>query len=196
MLAGSLIPLLDPLCEFLQSVCWADRAVKSSTLRTAAWRMPMVGRFGMPRRIEIPALVDAVVMGVIAVLDQVIATLRLGTVDVVRRPQLLDAERDLGIEIGVVVLEIAQPDAFQPNHAGWRFLVMELVPFVRIAGTRIEGVAGLEKEVTELLEALGDEPHAIVGQGRHSARSLGLKPAESAVDILDILYFVESLYLL
>jgi len=145
MLAGSLIPLLDPLCEFLQSVCWADRAVKSSTLRTAAWRMPMVGRFGMPRRIEIPALVDAVVMGVIAVLDQVIATLRLGTVDVVRRPQLLDAERDLGIEIGVVVLEIAQPDAFQPNHAGWRFLVMELVPFVRIAGTRIEGVAGLEK---------------------------------------------------
>jgi hypothetical protein len=150
----------------------------------------------MPRRIEIPALVDAVVMGVIAVLDQVIATLRLGTVDVVRRPQLLDAERDLGIEIGVVVLEIAQPDAFQPNHAGWRFLVMKLVPFVRIAGTRIKGVAGLEKEVTELLKALGDKPHAIVGHGWHSARSLGLKPAASAVDILDILYFVESLYLL
>ena len=108
-------------------------------------------------------------MGVIAVLDQVIATLRLGTVDVVRRPQLLDAERDLGIEIGIIVLEIAQSDAFQPNHAGWRFLVMKLVPFVRIPGTRIEGVAGLEEEVTELLEALGDEPHAIVGQARHSA---------------------------
>jgi hypothetical protein len=120
----------------------------------------------------------------------------LGTVDVVHRPQLLDAERDLGIEIGVVVLEIAQPDAFQPNHAGWRVLVVELVPFVRIAGTRIEGIARLEKEVTELLEALSNEPHAIVGQGRHSARSLGLKPAVLAVDILDILYFVESLYLL
>jgi hypothetical protein len=99
-----------------------------------------------------------------------------------------------GSKIGVVVLEIAQPDAFQPNHASWRFLVMKLVPFVRIAGTRIEGVAGLEKEVTELLEALGDEPHAIVGHGRHSARSLRLKPADSAVDILDIIYFVESLY--
>jgi hypothetical protein len=36
------------------------------------------------------------------------------------------------------------------------------VPFVRIAGARIEGVAELEQEVTELLEALGDEPHAIV----------------------------------
>jgi len=46
-------------------------------------------------------------VGVIAVLDEVVATLRLGTVDVVRRPQLFDAERDLGIEVGVVVFEIA-----------------------------------------------------------------------------------------
>ena len=99
-------------------------------------------------------------------------------------------------KIGALVLDIAQSDAFQPNHAGWRFLVMKLVPFVRIPGTRIEGVAGLEKEVAELLEALGDEPHAIVGHGRDSARSLGLKPAVSAVDVLDILHFVESLYLL
>jgi hypothetical protein len=73
---------------------------------------------------------------------------------------------------------------------------MEFIPFVRIAGARIEGVAELEQEVTELLEALGDEPHAIVGQARHSARSVGLKPAVSAVDILDILPFVEALYLL
>jgi hypothetical protein len=47
-----------------------------------------------------------------------------------------------------------------------------------------------------LLEALGDEPHAIVGHGRDSARSPGLKPAASGVDILDILHFVESLYIL
>ena len=99
--------LVDPVREFLYSVCRADRSAKRSTLRTSAWRMPVVGRFGVPGRVEVPALVDAVVVGVIAVLDEVVAALRLGTVDVVRRPQLFDAERDLGIEIGVVVLEIA-----------------------------------------------------------------------------------------
>jgi hypothetical protein len=69
--------------------------------------MPVVRRFGMPRRVEVPALVDAVVVGVIAVLDEVVATLRLGAIDVVRRPQRFDADCDLEIEIGVVVLEIA-----------------------------------------------------------------------------------------
>ena len=80
--------------------------------------------------------------------------------------------------------------------AGRRVLVMELMPLVRIARARIDCVAELEQEVAALLEALGDEPHAIVGQGRHSARSLGLKRAVSAVDILDILHFTESLYFL
>ncbi len=175
---------------------YAGRAVKRSTLRTAAWPMPVVGRFGMPRPDRNPSAGRCRGNGRDSCARPGNSHAPIGHRRRIRRPQLLDAERDLGIEIGVVVLEIAQPDAFQPNHAGWRFLVMELVPFVRIAGTRIEDVAGLEKEVTELLEALGDEPHAIVGQGRHSARSLGLNPTESAVDILDILYFAEPLYLL
>jgi len=73
---------------------------------------------------------------------------------------------------------------------------MQLMPLVRVPRAGIECVAELEQEVAELLEALGDEPHAIVGHGRHSARSPGLKRAVSAVDILDILHFVESLYFL
>jgi hypothetical protein len=95
--ACALFVLLDPVCEFLQSVRRADRSARRSTLRTAAWWMAVVGRFGMPRRVEVPALVDAVVVGVIAVLDEVVAALRLGTIDVVRRPQLfgqLSSNRD------------------------------------------------------------------------------------------------------
>jgi hypothetical protein len=37
---------------------------------------------------------------------------------------------------------------------------MQLVPLVRIARARIQCVAELEQEVAQLLEALGDEPHA------------------------------------
>jgi hypothetical protein len=65
-----------------------------------------------------------------------------------------------------------------------------------IAWTRIEGVAGLEKEVAELREALGEEPHDDRRTRPGFCAIAGLKPPVSAVDILDILYFVESLYLL
>jgi len=52
--ADALLVLVDPVREFLQSVCWADRSAKRSTLRTPAWRMPVVGRFGVPGRVEVP----------------------------------------------------------------------------------------------------------------------------------------------
>jgi hypothetical protein len=69
--------LIDPLVEREDRVRHADRLIEWLALLASTGRMSVVRRLRMASRIEVPALIDAMVVSVVAVLDEPAAALGL-----------------------------------------------------------------------------------------------------------------------
>lgn len=186
---GRPLALLDPGVERTDRRFRADRTAERAPSASGR-RVVVVGDVGMTGGIKVPALVDAVVVTVVAIGDEVVAALCLRLRDVIGRPQLFNAEGDPRIEVRILVVGVAQPGAFKTYEPRRWILEVEFVPFVRVPGTRIHRVAVPEQQLGEPLEALSDEPHALVGHEDILSGRPDLSGPQAS-DILDILERVE-----
>ena len=102
--------------------------------------MPVVRHLWMAGRIEIPPLIDAVPVRVVAVLHEEEASLADGVGSRRGRPELVDGECDLRVEVRVLGIEVAETDALHADDSGGRVFVVDLVPLVRVSRSRVKCV--------------------------------------------------------